>query len=170
MLIGLIETHQLYKFDTKKGEQVAAQKETKKDKSRKDPHVSKSSAGNSSHEIHRMGIKKYIILKADDSIEKIAKETDKDEWQLYKYNDIEKGQKLIAGQKLFLQPKRNKAKEPFHIAKEGETMQYISQLYGVKLKMLYRKNNMEEGKEPKAGEKIYLRKNKPLNPEDDSDF
>ena len=72
-----------------------------------------------------MGVKKYIIIKSDDSVEKIAKETDKDIWQLKKYNDLSANEKLISGQKLFLQPKRNKAKVPYHTVEEGETMKYI---------------------------------------------
>ena len=40
-------------------------------------------------------------------------------------------------------------------------MYSISQLYGMKLKKLYRKNRMEIGKEPEIGQKIWLRKRKP---------
>ena len=36
----------------------------------------------------------------------------------------------------------------------------ISQIYGVKLKHLYRKNHMMEGEQPLEGTDIYLRKKK----------
>jgi LysM repeat protein len=150
ILIRVIENYQLYKFDTESQAKNTSKKEQTNTKS-------------SSREILRMGIKKYIVIQPGDNIETIAKETDKDIWQLYKYNDLSKGEKIIAGQKLFLQPKRNKAKEAYHTVKEGETMKYISQLYGVKLKKLYSKNNLHFGDEPKAGDILYLRKNKPTD-------
>jgi LysM repeat protein len=151
-LINLIEKHQLYKYDAEK-QTNAAEVKTKQT----------GSDTKNTREILRLGIKKYIIVKPGDTFEKIAAETDKDLWQLYKYNDAGSTDKLIAGQKLFLQPKRNKAKEPFHKVKEGETMRSISQFYGIKLRKLYFKNNMKEGEEPKVGDTLYLRKSKPTD-------
>jgi hypothetical protein len=52
------------------------------------------------------------------------------------------------------------AKEKVHIAKKGETMRDISQLYGVKLKKLYKKNKMFMGTQPNIGDKIYLKHKK----------
>lgn len=151
ILIRVIENYELYKFDS-------GARYTNANTQRAEI---KTSTRTGKREILRMGIRKYIIIQPGDNIEKIAKETDKDTWQLYKYNDLSKDEKIIAGQKLFLQPKRNKAKELYHTVKEGETMKYISQLYGIKLKKLYLKNNMNIGEEPKAGDILYLRKNKP---------
>jgi LysM repeat protein len=155
ILIRVIENYELYKFDSK----VNYVKTYKPDANK--PEV--KSASSAKRDILRMGIRKYIIIQSEDNIEKIAKETDKDVWQLLKYNDLEKDEKLIAGQKLFLQPKRNKASEPYHTVQQGETMKYISQLYGIKLNKMYRKNNMQQGEEPKAGDVLYLRKNKPTD-------
>lgn len=104
---------------------------------------------------------KYVVIRSGDTFEKIAMDTDKDIWQLYRFNDLDPDDKLIAGEKLFIQPKRNKAREPFHIVKKGETMRIISQLHGIKLKSLYKKNNMKPGAEPKLGEQLFLRNKKP---------
>lgn len=150
-LLEIIETHQLYKYDEVEGmPTINVLTETQK-------HPETIEA----REILRFRMIKYIIVKPGDTFYKIAKDTDKDLWQLYKYNDLEDNDKLIAGQKLYLQPKRNKAKESFHTVKKGETMKSISQLHGIKLKKLYKKNNMTPGQEPKPGDKLYLRKNKP---------
>lgn len=150
-LLEIIEKHQLYKYDEVEGmPTINVLTETKK-------HPETIEA----REILRFRMIKYIIVKPGDTFYKIAKDTDKDLWQLYKYNDLEDNDKLIAGQKLYLQPKRNKAKEPFHTVKKGETMKSISQLHGIKLKKLYKKNDMTPGQEPKPGDKLYLRKNKP---------
>jgi len=39
-------------------------------------------------------------------------------------------------------------------------MKSISQLHGIKLKSLYKKNLMKLNEEPKVGQKLYLRKKK----------
>ncbi|MCF8223471.1 MAG: glucosaminidase domain-containing protein [Bacteroidales bacterium] len=105
----------------------------------------------------------YIIVEEDDTYRSISDEFEMMKWELKKYNELEEKAKIRAGQVLYLQPKRNKA-EPgldFHITKQGETMYSISQLYGIKLKALYRKNRMEVGTEPAPGTEIWLRKTKP---------
>jgi LysM repeat protein len=150
-LIEIIETHKLYQYDILEGVPsiiASAEKPSIPDKFE-------------TREILRFHLIKYIIVKPGDSFYKIAHDTDKDLWQLYKFNDLEPDAKLIAGQKLYLQPKRNRAKEPLHTVKRGETMRSISQLHGIKLKKLYKKNNMKLGEEPKPGDVLYLRKTKP---------
>jgi LysM repeat protein len=102
----------------------------------------------------------YVIIKPGDTFTKIAKETDKDVWQLYKFNDLKPTDKLTAGERMYLQPKRRNGKEPFHIVKKGETMRSISQLHAIKLTSLYKKNLMNPGEEPKVGETLYLRQTK----------
>ncbi len=150
-LLELIETFKLYqydKIDELPNITVAADKP-------KHPETMEA------REILRFRFIKYIVVKPGDSFYKIAVDTDKDLWQLYKFNDLEPDAKLIVGQKLYLQPKRNKAKEPFHSVKKGETMKSISQLHGIKLKKLYKKNNMKAGEEPQVGEQLYMRAQKP---------
>lgn len=171
-LLDLIETYELYKFDlvapspkVKKDIPVKAPKQAKKDtkKTASTPVKDKTqpvASASETHEILRLGIVKYIIVKPNDTFSKIAKETDKDLWQLYKYNDMSANDKLIVGQRLYLQPKRRKANEPFHIVKKGETMKSISQKHGIKLKQLYKKNNMREWEEPVVGQKLYMRERK----------
>lgn len=171
-LLDLIETYELYKFDllasspkAKKDTPVKAPKQTKKETKKTTPTPVKdnpqpAASALETHEILRLGIVKYIIVKPNDTFSKIAKETDKDLWQLYKYNDMSANDKLIAGQRLYLQPKRRKANEPFHIVKKGDTMKSISQKHGIKLKQLYKKNNMREWDEPVVGQKLYMRERK----------
>lgn len=183
-LLDLIETYELYKFDLsgsaskiKKEAAAKSSKHVKKEVQKKVEQPESSAAVRrqqekktesaiipfESHEIMRLGIVKYIIIKPNDTFIRIAKETDKDLWQLYKYNDMSPEDKLIPGQRLYLQPKRRKAKESFHIVKKGETMKSISQLYGIKLELLYKKNAMREWEEPVVGQQLYLRQRKKQN-------
>lgn len=166
-LLELIESYKLYKYDiVEKTDPISKINTIKQTEKKQNTISSKKSSKKetiTAREILRDGIVKYIIIKPNDTFEKIARDTDKDLWQLYKFNELRASDKLIAGQKLYLQPKRNKAKEPFHFVKKGETMRSISQLEGIKLKALYKKNNMKPGEEPKAGETLYLRKSKPTD-------
>ena len=77
-------------------------------------------------------------------------------WELLKYNESENDRTLTEGEKVYLQPKRRKGTKPHHIVLANETMYSISQLYGIKLKHLYKKNRMAEGSEPYVGQKINL--------------
>ena len=101
---------------------------------------------------------KYVFAKAGDTFESIASELEIMPWQLWKYNDLDKNSVLQEGQKLYIQPKRRSAKTDWHIAEAGDTMETISQKYGVKLKSLYKKNRMEMGEQPTVGQKISLKK------------
>lgn len=109
---------------------------------------------------------KYIITEQGDDLEKITKDMGMLSWELARYNEIPKDSKIEPGQVLYIQPKRRSAEvgHDFHTAEEGETMYAISQLYGMKLSKLLRKNRMETGQEPIVGQKIWLRKRKPFEP------
>ena len=41
--------------------------------------------------------------------------------------------------------------------KQGESYRDISQLYGIKLKKLLKRNHIEHGSQPKAGQKLKLK-------------
>ncbi len=101
----------------------------------------------------------YIIVKDGDTKEKLESEFQLLRWELTRYNEIMGELSLTPGQILYLQPKRNKAEpgKDYHNCVEGETMYIISQKYGIKLKSLYEMNRMEEGTEPVAGQRLWLR-------------
>jgi hypothetical protein len=105
----------------------------------------------------------FILAEKGDDLEKINKELGLLSWELKKYNEMPEGMKIEPGQVLYTQPKRWRAEvgKDFHTVKQNETMYSISQLYGIKLRKLYRKNRMEPGQEPAVGQKIWLRKRKP---------
>ena len=108
---------------------------------------------------------KYIIVKKGDDYAKLTKELELLPWQLAKYNEISKDSALKEGQEIYIQPKRCRAEvnHSTHVVEKGETMYSISQMYGIKLKSLYRKNRMKFGEQPEVGQVIQLRKRKPQN-------
>jgi len=104
----------------------------------------------------------YILVEPGDTPESLREEFDLYKNEIYRYNNLFKGERLTPGQMIYLQPKRRKAARgnEVHVVKEGETMYDISQAYGVKLKHLYRMNLMLEGSQPLEGSKINLRRKK----------
>jgi len=102
----------------------------------------------------------YIIVKNGDTYVGLSQELKLMPFELARYNEIERNAPLDTGQVLYIQPKRNQASVEFptHTVKEGETMYQISQMYGIKLDVLYKKNLMEKGTEPAVGDVLLLRK------------
>jgi LysM repeat protein len=108
---------------------------------------------------------KYIIVREGETRESIEEEFQLLDWELLKYNELGADFSPVAGQLLYLQPKRERA-EPgneTHLVKEGETLYSIAQEYGVKIGRLYEYNRMKAGEQPAAGQVIWLRKMKPVN-------
>ena len=156
LLIRIIEENQLYRFDTGSVETIAIKPATSisPDETEKVIHFAANRKVFSRNRI------KYIIANAGDTYMKITNDLDMMPWQILKYNDLEKTDEIKAGDIIYLQPKRKKAKKDHHIVEAGETMRTISQKYGIKLKSLYCKNRMKPGSEPAAGQKLWLRKKK----------
>ncbi|MDY0199243.1 MAG: glucosaminidase domain-containing protein [Tenuifilaceae bacterium] len=161
-LIRIIEEHKLYALDS--GVEISIESPTKGMGEEIDPENFSIDIFNQ-RKLYMKNRIKYIVVQSGDTYENLTRDLELMPWQLAKYNEIERGSKLEVGQELFIQPKRRKAEvnHPLHIAEEGETMYDIAQMYGVRLKWLYRRNRIEQGDEPAAGEKIYLRGKKPKN-------
>ncbi len=153
LLIKLIEDYELHKFDTF---EKVPQKEFSHKKDNKEKTI--STVGIRNINLHNKI--KTITCKSGDTPEKIAKEFDMAPWQIYRYNDLNKGEKLNNGQLLYLQPKRNRAEDVTHTVNQNESMWSISQKYGVKLKKLYKYNNMVSGTQPQTGQVLKLQKRK----------
>jgi hypothetical protein len=106
----------------------------------------------------------YIIVNERDTRSSIEKEFELLQWELPKYNELKPDFEPMPGSTLYLQPKRDKAEpgKEIHLVKKGDTMYLISQQYGIKYKKLCEMNRMEEGSEPAAGQKVWLRSIRPV--------
>jgi LysM repeat protein len=96
--------------------------------------------------------------------EDIARMHELGNWQVYKYNDLKRGEKLDPGEIVYLKPKRRKGMVAVATVKEGQDMRDVSQEYGIKLKHLYKKNNLKPGQQVKAGEVVSLQGRNPNTP------
>ncbi len=106
---------------------------------------------------------KSIEVKAGDSFESIASEFGMKAWEIYTYNDYYSGKRLRENEILYIEPKRKRAnkRHKTHRFKADDSMHFISQRYGIKLKPLYRRNRMKRDEKPVVGSIIYLRTRKP---------
>lgn len=106
----------------------------------------------------------YVIVKEGDTRESLEREFQLLKWELAKYNELQTDFRLIPGQLLYLQPKREKADTgyEFHTVAEGESIYSISQIYGIRTKSLLMMNRMTESQTPQTGQKLWLRSVKPV--------
>ena len=100
---------------------------------------------------------KFIFVETGDSFSTIARDLDIYTWQVYKYNDLKKDDNLKEGQMLYIQKKKRKATQKYHIAKANESIYSIAQLYGVQLKIILKKNKLELSDSILVGQQIKLR-------------
>jgi len=159
LLIKIIEDNELFKYDLlvlegRFGDNMAKDNEVTVERPEHGYHTKREILMNNNIE--------YIVTEPGDTPESLRDELDLYKKELFKYNNLYQGVKLEPGQIIYLQPKRRKAApgNEIHIVVEGQTMYDISQMYGVKLKHLYRLNRMMEGEQPIEGSSIYLRKKK----------
>jgi LysM repeat protein len=102
----------------------------------------------------------YIIAKSGDTYRGIADEFEMGEWQILKYNEVDKNTNVDDGEKIYLKPKRRTGERSFYTVKPGESLHDIAQDQGIKLKHLLRWNELRENAEVKPGQRIYLQSKK----------
>ncbi|MGB1038962.1 MAG: glucosaminidase domain-containing protein, partial [Bacteroidia bacterium] len=96
--------------------------------------------------------------KEGETVTSIAKDNFVKDKHIRKWNDLPADADISAGEIVYLKPKRRRGSQEKHVVSKGEDMREISQLYGIKLKQLYKKNRMESGTEPGEGEVLYMQK------------
>ncbi|MFC1732754.1 glucosaminidase domain-containing protein [candidate division KSB1 bacterium] len=99
----------------------------------------------------------YIVAIKGDTPEKIAKDMDMMPWEIRNYNDLTRIDPILDGQFIYIQPKKKKAEGEFYTVQNHDTMYSISQKFAIKLKHLYKKNDMVVGSEPLSGQRLKLR-------------
>lgn len=102
-----------------------------------------------------------IVAKPGDDIRRLAARAGVDVPKLLKWNDMKKGDPIVAGQEYFLAKKRARGSEDFHKLSEGESLWAVSQRYGVQLAKVERYNRLEQGQRPPAGTMLYLASRRP---------
>jgi len=98
-----------------------------------------------------------VVTRRGDNLERISADFDISVKRLMKYNDMSGFSAVKPGQIIYLEPKRRKGAAKVHVMQPGETVHQISQLYGIKMKMLIKRNHLFTGLEPVKGQVLMLR-------------
>jgi len=159
LLIKTIEENQLYRFDNLEVHKVqpVAQNKEKIKKSKDEEVLELTIKDKLSRPIVLFNGIKTIQANEGESPENIAKAMDMMPWQIYKYNDLKKGESFKAGESVYLQPKRRKAQVQTHKAAQSESLRAISQQYGIKLSRLSKLNSLSADAHVNEGVILKLR-------------
>ncbi len=152
-LIEIIELYKLYVYDSARGyDKFMAQRSGVDQPARR---------GGTLHPIHIYNDNYYLQARAGDTFKSIGKEVGISWRKLAKYNERDKNDVLQPNDIIYLKKKRKRADKAFkkrpHVVKAGESMYSIAQMYGMRLKSLYKKNGLSPDYQIKVGDtlKVY---------------
>jgi LysM repeat protein len=154
-LIKLIETYELYRFDSSAGKEKAPAKKPVSPQKKKEP----SKTVIATRLIQTMYGIPCVYAENNDTFNKIAAETNTKTENLISFNEAPEDYPLQRGDIVYLDKKKKKAGKPYydHVVKRGESMHSISQKYGIQIKSLYKLNKKKENYRPIEGDVLKLR-------------
>ena len=150
-LIEIIQLYKLYEYDTAKHYDKFMTEHTK-------DHPTN---GTSLHPIKRFNKNYYLLARRGDTFRSIGEEIGISYRKIAKYNERDKRDQLTEGEIIWLKKKQSKAPKDYkgrlHYVKNGESMYSIAQLYGIRLKKLYKLNHMGPYDDIHVGQGLRLR-------------
>ena len=165
-LIKIIEDFKLFVYDEYGDNRQLASIQQEKQETVK-PKISNAKLvkTNASCKIEMRNGLRTVVVAEGDTYESLTKKLKLKDWEIYTYNDFGKGRQPRTNEILYIEAKYKKANRQHkqHVTENGDTMHYIAQRYGLKLKPLLRRNRMHEGDEPAEGQIVYLRNKRPRN-------
>lgn len=152
-IINIIELYRLNQYDHAKGyDHFMAD--------RYDAH-SHMSSPTGFHPITKCNKNYYVVARNGDTFATLAKETGISRRKLARYNERDKDDRLQAGDIIYLKMKQKRAAKGLkgqpHIVKAGESMYSIAQMYGIRLKNLYKMNHLQPDDSIEVGMKLRVR-------------
>lgn len=149
-LIEIIELYKLYLYDSAQDYDRFMAKRSGQDQ----PAV----AGGTLHPIKMFNKNYYMIARAGDTFKSIGKETEISGRKIARYNERGYKDVLRAGDIIYLKKKRKRAPKSFkhkpHTVQPGQSMYDIAQIYGMRVKSLYKLNHLSPTYQIKVGEKL----------------
>ncbi len=157
-LIKTIEKFELYRFDRIQG-LIAVTENVEAPASLNDSsrNFDVFADGPGGRRVYLNNGLQFIILAPKDRLSTLATAFGVSQKRILKWNDLPKGSKLQPGQMVYLEPKKRRGNEESHTVTSGETLYSISQLQGIKLKILCRKNHLSPDEQPSPGVKLVLK-------------
>lgn len=103
----------------------------------------------------------FVKARRGDTFQIISREVGVSARKLAKYNERNKYDELGKDEVIWLKKKRTKAdkyyKKKLHVVRQGESMYTIAQLYGIRLKSLYKMNQLTPDYQIRVGDILKLR-------------
>lgn len=144
-LIDIIEVYKLYQYDTVKAYGKLRQQ---------GEHI------NLRH-IYTFNKNYYLYARRGDTFRTIAAEVDMSYKKLARYNERDKNDILEEGEVVWLHKKARKAPKSYkgklHRVQAGESMYSIAQKYGIRMKYLYKMNDLPPTYQIRVGDLLRLR-------------
>lgn len=151
-LIELIELYKLYTLDQATSYDKFMAKRGGTDKP--------ASNGMLLHPIHLYNKNYYIIARLGDTFKSIGEEIHISYRKIAKYNERNKDDVITPGEVIYLKKKQKHAEKRYkgiyHTIQPGESMYAIAQHYGIRLKSLYKLNNLSPDYQIQAGTLLRL--------------
>lgn len=149
-LIEIIELYKLHQYDTGKGyDRFLAHLER-----------GAKSTGLELHPVFEFGGNYYIRARRGDTYRSIGREIGRSYRSLAKYNERDKDDQLEEGEMVWLKKKGSRAPKSYkgraHVVRDGESMYSIAQLYGIRIKKLYKLNRMSPEDGIKVGDRLRI--------------
>ena len=147
-LIGLIELYGLYEYDyAKKYDKFIA------------THSGANTSGHyANHRIYYRNKNYYLVANGGETFKSLAEEVGVSYRKLAKYNERDKKDILSKGDIIYMEKKRSKAEKMYknqpHVVRANESLYDIAQLYGIRLKYLYKKNGLPLDYVPRPGDRL----------------
>ncbi|MCI7310522.1 MAG: glucosaminidase domain-containing protein [Prevotella sp.] len=151
-LIGIIELYKLYQFDTATTyDKFMAEHAGSNQMSPRDLRL---------HPIHIYNKNYYLTARNGDTFQSLGKELNLSYKSLAKNNERHYQDQLKEGEIIYLKKKQKRADKAFmkrpHQVKPGESLYSIAQMYGIRLKSLYKLNGFTPDHQIYVGELIFL--------------
>lgn len=173
-LIEIIELYKLYQFDTKTkyttsqsgidadgiGTIIDIFKKNKHKKTQTKKKSKEELLGKvvKNHTIYAYNGNYYVIAQQGETYRSIALDVNVGYRTLARYNERDKNTVLAQGDIVYLKKKATKAEVKYkgylHTVVAGQSMYDISQLYGIRLSSLYKKNNLPKDYMPRVGDTL----------------
>ncbi len=107
-----------------------------------------------------------LVARPGDTKDKLALQAGISTRKLLKYNDLRSFDEIEEGTAYYIEQKGTSVSSAeYHVVQPGETMQMISQHYGIQLKHLVFKNRMKRNEVPVPGRVLWLQKRRPFSKE-----
>lgn len=113
---------------------------------------------NGGHTVYRNNGSQFVVLREGETLDAVAREFGLSVKKIEKFNDFDAKTRPAPGDMIYIKAKNKRSQNGklIHVAKEGDTMHGISQMYGIRLGNLCGINRRAKDSEVTAGQQIRL--------------